>query len=203
MTDRGETGETGETGRTGRTGETGRAGETGETGLTGDAGGIGETGKTGQRGSTGARGEAGTTGTPGRQGTQGTTGAAGAVGAVGAQGLPGISLTVEQLEHYVRRLEGRYSRIAKWLTAALATVSVVLLATLAYTAAELGAQVEDGSRDRRAAIVGICEAVNETNRGIIEFLEEVSTPERVKLGVATFPIRPCPADARTRPPAQR
>lgn len=139
------------------------------------------------------RGEKGDQGDQGKQGIQGGQGKQ---GIQGGQGLPGVNLTVAQLESYVRRLEGRYRKIARLLTAALAMVSVVLLATLVFTAAELDARVEASRENRRAQVIGICEAVNETNGGIIEFLEEVSTPERVALGKDTFPIRNCPAEVR-------
>jgi hypothetical protein len=132
-------------------------------------------------------------GEPGKTGQTGQTGKTGSTGAQGVQGVPGVSLTVEQLESYIRRLEGRYQRVAIRLTVALVVVSVALLATLAWSAAGLRDRVDDARAERRVSILELCQEVNTTNRGIVQFLREVSTPERVELGRETFPITDCDA----------
>ncbi len=157
-------------------------GETGEPGRKGDTGRVGDAGRTGDQGETGR----GPRGYPGAQGTTGTQ---------GVRGAPGISLTVEQLEHYVRRLEGRYRVISRWLTAALVVTATAGLGTLAWTADGLRDRVEEQQAQRREAISGLCEAQNAQNARIVRF-RKATDPESAKLARETFIQTDCRAEAR-------
>jgi hypothetical protein len=176
-------------------------GETGEPGRKGDTGRVGDTGRTGDQGETGR----GPRGYPGAQGAQGAPGAAGTQGTAGAtagQGLPGISLSIEQLEAYVRRLEGRYRRIALWLTIALVATATAGLGSLAWTAEGLDDRVAEQEAQRREAIIGVCEALNAQNARLVRFREALD-PGSVKLARETFIQADCRAEARRLTGGQR
>jgi hypothetical protein len=99
-------------------------------------------------------------------------------------------LTVEQLEHYVRRLERRYQLIARRLTAALVVTATAGLGTLAWTADGLRDRVEGQRENRRAAVIELCEAINEQNVKIVGF-REIVDPETAKLARETFSALNC------------
>lgn len=141
------------------------------------------------------RGETGETGRKGDTGRAGDTGRTGDTGDRGAQGIPGVSLTIEQLEHYVRRLEARYRKLARLLTVALVVTAGAGLGTLAWTADGLRDRVESQQADRRAAVMEICQAQNKRSVGLLAFLEEVA-PDNLPLGRETFPITDCNAAVR-------
>lgn len=167
MTDQGAPGDPGRKGDTGRVGDTGRTGDTGDTGR-------------GNRGYPGEQGVVGVAGPPGPKGEPGVT----------------STLTITQLDAYVKRLESRYRRVSRLLIAGIITIAFAFAIAGIATVDQFRERIQENQAQRRAAVLGVCTAINTTNRGIIRFLRTVSTPERVELGRKTFPISDCGAEAR-------
>jgi hypothetical protein len=197
MDTKGGKGDKGRKGDTGSTGETGMTGPAGDNAPQGDPGRKGDTGRTGDAGRTGDTGDTGR-GIRGHKGEQGEQGEQGKAGDKGAQGDPSVTstLTIIQLDAYVKRLEGRYRKVSRLLIAGIITIAFAFAIAGIATIDQFRERIQENQAQRRAAVLGVCESINTTNWGIIQFLRTVSTPERVELGIKTFPISDCGAEAR-------
>ena len=103
--DKGDKGDTGLQGLKGDKGDTGPQGRKGDKGDTGPQGEQGIRGYKGDKGDTGPQGPKGDTGPQGEQGPQGPKGDTGEQGPQGPKGDTGDTITIEQYNDIISRLE--------------------------------------------------------------------------------------------------